>query len=265
MPLPIALVDAFAERPFTGNPAGVVLLDGPALTDAQMQSVALEMNQAETAFSWPEGNAYRLRWFTPTVEVDLCGHATLATAHRMWETGAATEDEIRFATRSGLLTATRNEGETALDFPAEPPIAEPPPANAAAILGREPLWWGRNRMDHFAVVSTPEDLAGDWTPRMAAIAALGGRGLIVTAIGRGEVDFVSRGFFPASGIPEDPVTGSAHCALAPYWASRLNRTELVGYQASPRGGTVGVEVRGDRVLLKGRAVTTLTGELTTVG
>lgn len=260
-PLSIALVDAFADRPFTGNPAGVVLMGGPDLSDMRMQSIALEMNQAETAFCWPENEAHRLRWFTPTVEVDLCGHATLATAHRLWETGAVEADEIRFVTLSGVLTASRTGNGIALDFPAEPPLANDPPANAREILGREPLWWGRNRMDHFAVVSTAEDLAGDWASRMGAITGLGMRGLIVTCLGRGEVDFVSRCFFPQSGVPEDPVTGSAHCALAPYWGARLGRSEMTGYQASPRGGTVGVRLFEDRVHLLGGAITTLVGEL----
>lgn len=265
MPIPIALVDAFADGPFTGNPAGVVLLDGPTMSDDQMQSIALEMNQAETAFAYPIGNGtWSLRWFTPTVEVDLCGHATLATAHRMWETRAVTDNRIAFATRSGLLSAAKLTEGIQLDFPAEMPHAADPPTNAVEILGAAPLWWGRNRMDHFAVVR-PEALEGDWTPRMGAIAALGMRGLIVTAIGDHGRDFVSRCFFPQSGVAEDPVTGSAHCALAPYWGQRLKKADLIGYQASARGGTVSCTVMGDRVALRGNAFTTLVGELTTVG
>ena len=263
MPVPIALVDAFADGPFTGNPAGVVLLDGPTLADSAMQAIALEMNQAETAFAWPEGDAWRLRWFTPTMEVDLCGHATLATAHRMFELGRA-DGEIAFATRSGILSARRAGDGIELDFPAEPPTAAEPPANVEAILGAAPLWWGRNRMDHFAVVR-PEALEGDWSGRMTGIAGLEMRGLIVTAIGGHGRDFVSRCFFPQSGVAEDPVTGSAHCALAPYWGARLRLTEMVGYQASPRGGTVGCSLRGDRVLLRGAASTTMAGEQLTVG
>lgn len=258
---PIALVDAFAERPFSGNPAGVVLLGDLRLGDDLMQGIALEMNQAETAFAYPLGDGtWSLRWFTPSVEVDLCGHATLATAHRMWENGATDEETIVFATRSGRLTARRAEGGIELDFPAEPPVACDPPANVREILGCAPLWWGRNRMDHFAVVR-PEALEGDWSGRMAAIAGLGMRGLIVTALGDHGRDFVSRCFFPQSGVPEDPVTGSAHCALAPYWGERLRKDELIGYQASVRGGTVHCTLRCDRVLLRGRAITTLTGEL----
>lgn len=263
MPVSIALVDAFAERPFEGNPAGVVILSVPALSNATRQSIALEMNQAETAFTHPLGDGtWSLRWFTPTVEVDLCGHATLATAHRLWETGTVTEPTIAFSTRSGRLTAERAEEGIRLDFPTEPPLAADPPANVAEILGTTPLWWGRNRMDHFAVVR-PEALQGDWSSRMSAIATIGMRGLIVTAIGDHGRDFVSRCFFPQSGVPEDPVTGSAHCALAPYWGQRLGKTELIGYQASSRGGTVVCTLQADRVLLTGRAITTMTGGLTT--
>lgn len=260
MGLHVALVDAFAERPFTGNPAGVVLLDAPALSDERMQSIALEMNQAETAFAYPlEDGSFSLRWFTPTVEMDLCGHATLATAHRIIETGAAS-GEIRFQTKSGLLTATAAPEGITLEFPNEIPHAVDPPSNIAEIVGTQPLWFGRNRMDHVAIVR-PEELDGDWASRMSAIAALGMRGLLVSAMGRAEVDFISRCFFPQSGVNEDPVTGSAHCALAPFWASRLKMDELVGYQASPRGGTVRCRVAGDRVHLTGRAITTMLGEL----
>lgn len=253
--LPILLVDAFADGPFTGNPAGVVPLD-EALSDDLMAKIAMEMNQAETAFvhPFPDGD-YALRWFTPTVEVDLCGHATLATAHALWEHGAT--GTLRFQTRSGLLTAERANDAIALDFPAEPPVAVSLP-HALPFLG-DPLWTGRNRMDWFVQVADEAALRA-CKPDFAAVAALGMRGLIVTAAGR-DVDFVSRCFFPQSGVDEDPVTGSAHCALAPFWAERLGRTELVGYQASRRGGTVRVAVRGDRVRLQGRAVTTLRGEL----
>lgn len=263
MPLKIALVDAFADGPFTGNPAGVVILDGPSLSDAQMQNIALEMNQAETAFAYPLGDGtWSLRWFTPTVEVDLCGHATLAMAHRMWEEGTVKENRIAFSTRSGLLSAAQLSEGVQLDFPAEMPHAADPPSNIVETLGVAPLWWGRNRMDHFAVVR-PEALEGDWNGRMGSISELGMRGLIVTSIGDYGRDFVSRCFFPQSGVPEDPVTGSAHCALAPYWSERLKKPDLIGYQASARGGTVGCTVMGDRVALRGGAVTTMVGELTT--
>ncbi len=246
--LPIYLVDAFADEPFSGNPAGVVPLEGP-LDDATMANIAMEMNQAETAFVLPGGT---LRWFTPTVEVDLCGHATLAAAHVLWERGA--QGRLRFETRSGVLIAERRSDGIALDFPAEPPIAAPIP------LFPNALWTGRNRMDWFVQLAD-EEAVRELKPNLAAIAALGMRGLIVTAGGSG-FDFVSRCFFPQSGVDEDPVTGSAHCALASFWAEHLGKTEMVGYQASRRGGTVRVELRGDRVILQGCAVTTLRGELT---
>ena len=253
--LPILLVDAFADGPFTGNPAGVVPLDAP-LDDDLMAKLAMEMNQAETAFVHPlPDGSYALRWFTPTVEVDLCGHATLATAHVLYDQGA--EGLLRFHTRSGLLTAERVGEPIALDFPAEPPVAAPLPHDLL-FLGR-PLWTGRNRMDWFVQI-TDESTLRALKPDFAAIAALGMRGLVVTAAGR-NADFVSRCFFPQSGVDEDPVTGSAHCALAPFWSSRLEKVEMVGYQASRRGGTVRVAVRGDRVRLEGGAITTLRGEL----
>ncbi len=255
MTLPIFLVDAFAEGPFTGNPAGVVPLAEP-LDEATMARIAMEMNQAETAFVWPlPRGGYGLRWFTPTVEVDLCGHATLAGAHALWERGA--EGTLRFHTKSGLLTAERTADGIALDFPAEPPVAGPLP-HALPGFG-EPLWTGRNRMDWFVQVADEAELRRA-APDLAAIAALGMRGLVVTAAAR-DTDFVSRCFYPQSGVAEDPVTGSAHCALAPFWAERLGKGEMVGYQASRRGGSVRVAVAGDRVRLEGRAVTTLSGEL----
>lgn len=253
--LPIYLVDAFADGPFTGNPAGVVPLEEP-LDEALMARIAMEMNQAETAFTTPLfKGAYRLRWFTPTVEVDLCGHATLAAAHVLWSRGA--HATLRFSTRSGTLLAERTEDGIALDFPAEPPVGASLPHDLP-FLG-ETLWTGRNRMDWFVQIADESHLRA-LEPDFAAIAALGMRGLIVTARGR-ETDFVSRCFYPQSGVPEDPVTGSAHCALGPFWALRLPTNDLMGYQASRRGGTVRVGVRGDRVRLEGRAVTTLEGVL----
>ena len=255
MTLPILLVDAFADGPFKGNPAGVVPLTEP-LDEGTMGRIAMEMNQAETAFVWPlPDGSYGLRWFTPIVEVDLCGHATLATAHALWERGAT--GPLRFETRSGGLAAERTPEGIALDFPAEPPRAMPLP-HALPGFG-EPLWTGRNRMDWFVQVAD-EDALRTAKPDLATIAAFGMRGLVVTAAGK-DFDFVSRCFYPQSGVDEDPVTGSAHCALAPFWAPILGKTEVTGYQASRRGGTVRAAVRGDRVRLEGRAVTTLRGEL----
>ncbi|RYG20986.1 PhzF family phenazine biosynthesis protein [bacterium] len=251
MRLPLYLVDAFASDPFTGNPAAVVPLSEP-LDDDLMQRIAMEMNQAETAFVLPD---MTLRWLTPTVEVDLCGHATLATAHVLWQRGAT--GTLRFSTRSGILTAEQSDAGIVLDFPAEAPSSAALP-HALPFLG-ETVWTGRNRMDWFVQVAD-EEMLRSLVPDFALISALGIRGLIVTAAGE-DVDFVSRCFFPQSGVPEDPVTGSAHCALAPFWAERLGESRMTGYQASRRGGTVGVEVVGDRVRLTGRAITTVEGEL----
>jgi len=272
MPLPLFQIDAFAERPFTGNPAAVVLLDRAA-DAAWMQAVAEEMNLAETAFVAPGGEApggeapglpFGLRWFTPAAEVDLCGHATLAAAHALYESGRlAPHEPARFDTASGRLTVRRVEaGGLAMDFPSTPPAAcEAPPALAEA-LGTWPRWTGRTPFDLLAVLDD-EAAVRSLVPDLAAVARLDGRGLIVTAradAGAG-YDFVSRFFAPRVGVPEDPVTGSAHCALAPYWAGRLGRPALVGHQASARGGRVEVRVEGDRVVLAGRAVTVLRGEL----
>ncbi len=273
MALPLYVVDAFAAEPYTGGPAGVVLLDRPA--DARwMQLVAREVNHAETAFVHPEttagGAAWRLRWFTPTVEVDLCGHATLAAAHVLWQSGrVAPTSAARFLTRSGELTARRGDADGAieLDFPAELAREETPPAALllALRLPTPPRFVGRNRMDWLVELAEPDAEATlrALEPDLALLATIPTRGVIVTcaAARQGPIDFVSRFFAPAAGVPEDPVTGSAHCALAPHWAARLGRSTLTGFQASARGGTVGVEHRGARVLLRGRAITTVKGEL----
>ena len=272
MALPLFVVDAFAEAPFRGNPAGVVLLEGPA-DPRWMQLVAREVNHAETAFVHPESSrgdgAWRLRWFTPTVEEELCGHATLAAAHVLWENGRlAPTATARFLTRSGELTARRIAGDVIeLDFPAEVAREEAPPAALlpALRLAAPPRFVGRNRLDWLVELSEPggEATLRALEPDFALLAALPRRGVIVTcaAAGPGPIDFLSRFFAPADGVPEDPVTGSAHCALAPHWAARLGRSTLTGYQASERGGTVGVELAGARVLLRGRAITTVKGEL----
>jgi PhzF family phenazine biosynthesis protein len=254
-------IDAFADAPFQGNPAAVCWLEEPK-DDAWHQSVAAEMNLAETAFLTERPDGFGLRWFTPALEVDLCGHATLASAQYLWERGrldpAAT---ARFHTRSGLLTA-RREGEwIILDFPVTPPEPAPPPPELERGLGVRPGWTGRSRFDVFVEVESAARVR-ELTPDLALLGRIPARGVIVTAAGdRPGVDFVSRFFAPAAGVPEDPVTGSAHCALAPFWAERLGRTVLTGYQASPRGGTVRVERQGDRVLLGGKAVTVLRGQL----
>ena len=263
MRVPIYQVDAFADSPFTGNPAGVCLLSEPAEA-VWMQNVAAEMNVAETAFLFAENGRHSLRWFTPTLEVDLCGHATLASAHVLYETGAlAKEESARFATASGLLTVRSHiDGTLTMDFPATPPVENEPPPRLGEVFGLEPVWTGRSRFDLF-VEAPDEATIRSLDPDYASVAALGARGVIVTA--RADAgnayDFISRFFAPGSGVPEDPVTGSAHCALAPYWAVKFGRDSLTGYQASKRGGFVGVHVVGDRVELTGRAVTVLRGSL----
>jgi PhzF family phenazine biosynthesis protein len=227
-----------------------------------MQSVASEMNLAETAFLTPQGDGrYGLRWFTPAVEVDLCGHATLASAHLLWEEGEPSA-ELTFETRSGELEAVRaGDGSIRLDFPADPPAPIDPPDGLAKALGAEPVAVYRGVSD-LLVELADADAVRRLAPDLRAVAEIRARGVIVTAAGDGdETDFVSRCFYPAAGIDEDPVTGSAHCTLASFWCPRLGRPSLVGWQASPRGGRVGVELAGDRVLLTGRAVTVLRGEL----
>lgn len=269
MPQPIAVVDAFTAVPYRGNPAGVCLLSAPA-ADAWMQAVAIEMNHAETAFLLREGGDYSLRWFTPGGEVDLCGHATLASAHYLWESDVLPHDrQARFHTRSGLLTAEQRSIDGAtwieLDFSAEPatPIAASPAL--AGALGTDVVWVGRNRMDYLVELRN-ETAVRSVRPDMKAIAELSVaadlRGVIVTAqAANGDTDIVSRCFYPRLRIDEDPVTGSAHCALAPYWMGRLGRQQLHAYQASPRGGKLLLELADERVRLRGQAVTTLRGEL----
>ena len=255
------VVDAFTDRPFAGNPAAVCLLQ-EAAEDGWMQAVAREMNLSETAFLVPEADAFRLRWFTPAAEVDLCGHATLASAHWLWESGAAPESKaITFETRSGKLLAMKQQGWIALDFPAKPDsAAEPPPALAHA-LGATPVAFGVSQFDCLAELAS-ESAVRELHPDITALAALPYRGVIVTARAfTPGLDFVSRFFAPAVGVPEDPVTGSAHCVLGPYWRRRLLKDDFLAYQASPRGGVVRVGVRGDRVLLGGQAVTVWKGEL----
>jgi PhzF family phenazine biosynthesis protein len=262
MGIPLFLVDAFTAEPFAGNPAAVCLLDRPA--DAGwMQQVAAEMNLSETAFLVPRGGDYDLRWFTPAVEVDLCGHATLAGAHVLWETGRLRPDAAaRFHTNSGLLAAARTPRGIALDFPAQPARPCDEGVELAEALGVVPRFVGHNGTDYLVEVASEAEVRA-LRPDFALLAKLPPvRGVIVTGRADGpEYDFVSRFFAPAAGVPEDPVTGSAHCCLGPYWAGRLGKQELLGYQASRRGGAVGVRVRGDRVDLLGAAVTVLRGEL----
>jgi PhzF family phenazine biosynthesis protein len=259
--VPLLQIDAFTDRAFAGNPAAVCFLSSPR-DDGWMQSVAAEMNLAETAFLVPRADGeWDLRWFTPTTEVDLCGHATLASAHALWETGRLAPAAVaRFHTRSGVLTAERRGDAIELDFPSEPPAAAPIPDGLAAALGATPAWVGRNRMDVLVELASEREVRA-LAPDLAALAAHPVRGIIVTAPGSDGYDFVSRFFAPAAGVPEDPVTGSAHCALAPFWAERLGRNEMTGWQASRRGGLVRVRLANGRVKLGGHAVTVLRGEL----
>ena len=261
MPIRITTADAFTAAPFAGNPAAVCLLPAPR-EDAWMQAVAREMSLAETAFLLRCGDEFGLRWFTPAVEVDLCGHATLASAHVLWEEGHLDRAaKARFHTRSGLLTARRDGEWITLDFPATPPAPCEPPADLGRALGA-PLRLTLKTPFDYLVELESEAAVRALAPDLGALARLGGRGVIVTSrAATPGLDFVSRFFAPAAGVPEDPVTGSAHCALGPLWGERLGKTSLVGYQASQRGGVVRVTLAGDRVLLGGQAVTVLRAEL----
>jgi PhzF family phenazine biosynthesis protein len=264
MSLRITQVDAFTNRPFAGNPAAVCILPRAA-APAWMLDVAREMNLAETAFLVKQRDGYDLRWFTPAVEVDLCGHATLASAHVLWEEGHLKPGEqARFHTKSGLLTADRRDGLIELDFPATPATPAPAPPGLSEALGAKPQFVGRSPFD-FLVEVDSETTVRTLAPNLSAVAEIQARGVIVTSRGDGtrKYDFVSRFFAPRSGVPEDPVTGSAHCALTPYWSEKLGKKELVAYQASPRGGELRLRLVGDRVKIGGQAVTVLRGELTT--
>ncbi|MEP6471692.1 MAG: PhzF family phenazine biosynthesis protein [Acidobacteriota bacterium] len=261
MPVAISQVDAFTSRPFSGNPAGVCVLPEER-DDAWMLSVAQEMNLAETAFLNQRSDGWSLRWFTPALEVDLCGHATLASAHVLWEENLLAPDETaRFHTRSGVLTAIKRGDWIELDFPATPDEPVEAPGGLVESLGVTPRYVGRSRFDYVVEVDS-EDVVRDVRPDFGHLRKLGGRGVIVT--GRSATpdwDFVSRFFAPAAGIDEDPVTGSAHCCLAPFWSRRLKKTSFRARQISARGGELKVDLDGDRVRLGGQAVTVLRAEL----
>lgn len=261
MGLKIYQVDSFTDQPFAGNPAGVCILL-QARNEKWMRNVAREMNVAETAFLVKQADGYNLRWFTPAVEVDLCGHATLASAHILWETGQLPTNQMaKFHTRSGLLTAERKSNLIELDFPATPAAPADAPEDLVRALGVKLYFVGRNQYDYLAEVDS-EQTVRRLEPDFALIKKLGGRGVIVTSRSDSkEFDFISRFFAPAAGIDEDPVTGSAHCTLGPFWAKKLGKNEMTAYQASSRGGVVKVRVAGDRVRLGGQAVTVLAGEL----
>ena len=261
MPLSIIQVDAFTAKPFAGNPAAVCVLPAPREA-SWMQNVAREMNLSETAFLVRQTDGFDLRWFTPAVEVALCGHATLAGAHVLWECGHIKPDQqARFHTRSGLLTADRRGEWIEMDFPVKAEEAAEPPVRLSEALGAAMQYVGRNQFDYIVEVESESVLLG-LKPNFTLLSEIPVRGVIVTARPETETyDFVSRFFAPASGVNEDPVTGSAHCCLAPYWARRLGKTEMTGYQASARGGVVRVRLNGDRVMVGGQAVTVLRGEL----
>jgi PhzF family phenazine biosynthesis protein len=264
----ILQVDAFTDKPFAGNPAAVCIMDVPADT-TWMQNVAMEMNLSETAFVWPlRSDLLSLRWFTPTVEVDLCGHATLAAAHVLWEEGVLRADQFaRFETRSGILTARREGAWMELDFPATPASKIPTPPDLIDALGIDlspsDIETGRSRFDLLIDLEIDETQLVALAPDMARLARLPVRGVIVTTSSTSDsrFDFVSRFFAPRAGVNEDPVTGSAHCALAPWWSGRLHKREMLAYQASRRGGIVRVKLQDDRVMLGGQAITVMRAQL----
>jgi len=261
MGLAFTQVDAFADKPFTGNPAAVLLLSQER-DAAWMQLVAREMNLSETAFLVKREGGYDLRWFTPTTEVDLCGHATLASAHMLWQEGhLRPEEDAVFQTRSGGLTARRKGNWIEMDFPATPASFDLSDDGVDAALGLKVREVGRSRFDYLAEVENESALRA-LKPNFNKIGQLQARGLIVTSRASGpDCDFVSRFFAPQAGIDEDPVTGSAYCCLGPFWKERLGRDDLVGYQASARGGFVRTRCEGDRVLISGQAITVMRGEL----
>lgn len=267
-------IDAFSDRPYQGNPAAVCLLDR-AVEETWMQSVAAEMNLSETAFLHREGRGFRLRWFTPTTEVDLCGHATLAAAHALWETGRVPSgQDIPFYTRSGDLSAHRQQSWIELDFPASPVVQRPPQdpmiPKLEAALGVIPLFVGESVLQYLLVEVATAAEVQNLDPDFGQLAQLPCHGVIVTSRSQGlmldrgrqgDYDFISRFFAPRMGINEDPVTGSAHCCLGPYWGRKLKKMQLLAYQASPRGGIVRVRREAERVVLGGQAVTVFEGTL----
>jgi PhzF family phenazine biosynthesis protein len=262
MKLPIYTVDAFADKPFSGNPAAVCILPG-AIEETLMQKIAFEMNLAETAFVLKQADGFSLRWFTPKAEVDLCGHATLATAHVLWQKGICKTDEpINFHTRSGVLSAEYYKGEIGLNFPAiGQKQIDYPKELIDSIGGAKPKYVGMTKWNYLIELED-ENTVRRVTPKYDIMLSLPGWGTIITAGASMEgYDFVSRFFAPEKGVPEDPVTGMAHCTLGPYWQKKLGKDKFKAYQASERGGTVGVSVVGDRVLLTGRAVSVLEGEI----
>ncbi|MCH8537998.1 MAG: PhzF family phenazine biosynthesis protein [Alkalimonas sp.] len=258
MKLTIYQVDAFAERVFEGNPAAVCPLEH-WLDDALLQAIAEENNLSETAFFVPAGDAFELRWFTPAEEVDLCGHATLAAAHVIYTHLGYSKPALQFQTRSGLLTVMQKEQGLCMDFPATMPLITTAPAELIRGLGQAPEQV-LAAFDYVVLYGSEEEVLA-LTPDFVQLQALGLRGVVATAPGK-QVDFVSRCFFPKLRVNEDPVTGSAHCQLTPYWSQRLGRSTLTARQLSKRGGSIGCELRGDRVLLVGKTVDYMVAEIT---
>jgi PhzF family phenazine biosynthesis protein len=262
MPVTLYIVDAFTDSPFKGNPAAVCLT-AESLSETLMQLIAAEVNLSETAFLVPTGDGFSLRWFTPKAEVALCGHATLASAHALWESGALPGDkEARFETKSGLLTATKNGSWIEMDFPAEPVIESVCQQSLALGLGVAPCFVGRNRFDYFVEVKDEQTVL-DLKPDFTALKTIETRGVTVTAAGT-EFDYVARSFFPRLGVDEDPVCGSAHTGLAPFWGARLQKGELLAKQVSSRGGILKLRVLGERVRIAGQAVTVMKSEFLAV-
>ena len=261
MPTHIVQVDAFTNRPFAGNPAAVCVLP-EARPEGWMRDVAREMNLSETAFLHPQDGGYNLRWLTPSVEVDLCGHATIASSHVLWEDGHLPPGkQACFHTRSGLLLADRRGDWIELDFPAKVATPIEPPPGMIAALGVQAVNVARNQFDYLVELASEEEVRSA-EPDFTSLRKVGARGVIVTSRASAPgFDFVSRFFAPGSGIDEDPVTGSAHCALGPYWSKLFGKPELMAYQASARGGVVRVRLEGDRAILGGQAVTVLRAEL----
>jgi PhzF family phenazine biosynthesis protein len=276
MPIPLVTIDAFTSKPFSGNPAAVCLLNEwnsgnaeprwPA--DVWLKQVAAEMNLSETAFTFRRGDGvWPLRWFTPAAEVDLCGHATLATAHAIWESSLSQPNEtLRFETRSGILTAARSGDQIVLDFPVKVATRSEPPADLLESLNltntfSSVVYIGKNQFDYIVEVSLPQQVV-DCQPDFGRLSKVACRGVILTAQSNDpNYDFISRFFAPAVAVNEDPVTGSAHCCLADHWSKKLQKDTMLGYQASSRGGFVHVTIKGDRVLLAGNAKTVLRGSL----
>lgn len=261
MTIALFQVDAFTDRPFAGNPAAVCVLSSWR-QDQWLQAVAAEMNLSETAFLVTQADHFDLRWFTPTIEVDLCGHATLASAHVLYQQNfAKPNEEIRFSTKSGILKAVRQGDNIELDFPLKPEQPAAAPSGLMEALNVQPKYVGKNHFDYLVEVESEAALR-NLTPDFMRLATLPVRGIIVTSRSSDpEFDFVSRFFAPASGIAEDPVTGSAHCCLGDYWRKRLGKSEFVAYQASARGGVVRVRVTNERAFLGGQAVIVARGEL----